>query len=698
MGQTLVLQIHVHDARFHGGPEWPPSPARVFQALIAGASTRLAEPEVLQAFHWLEQQPPPIICAPTYITGQRSVQYVPSNDLDAVGGTPERTAEIRVKKLVEPKIFHAGCAFLYGWAIGDHAEEARQMVALAQELYQLGRGVDMASAEALLVDTAAFHDMVEHYPGTVHRPTPGARGQALLCPQKGTFSSLITRYDAQGRRFGSTGAGRKIKHHFAQPPRGRFEPVPYDGTQIVRLYDIRNLDQPQQFAPVPLAEAHAMTVAIRDEARQRLHATLPDASIVDAVLLGRRPSEPPSIPSERRVRLIPLPSIGHPEADPQIRRLAVEIPLSGPLAPADLAWAFSELRWGHRVLVDAEEDQMLLHYKGPQRRWQTVTPMALPAVRRRIDPTVTPTEVKDAPERLREESDAIHAVRQALRHARVDARAVTVSVQREPSWRKGSRAEVFAAPPRFNKERLWHVEITLDRAVEGPLVLGDGRFLGLGILRPVPQATRTFLWQIVDGLLPESQPSDVARALRSAVLSRAQQQWGDRPLPSWVTGHQRDGQPATGHRHLAYVFDPVRQRLCVDVPGNRHSPKLDRALGGLRELRAGRAGRLSLVPISAPDADPLLAPSCTWRSLTPYRVMRHAKRSTAAHCVEQDARRACAASGLPEPLHIEVKDTRTLRGQGLEGWLDLTFRVAVAGPLLLGRTRHQGGGVFEHGG
>ncbi len=38
---------------------------------------------------------------------------------------------------------------------------------------------------------------------------------------------------------------------------------------------------------------------------------------------------------------------------------------------------------------------------------------------------------------------------------------------------------------RFDKHRLWHVEIAFKEPVAGSLVIGDGRFLGLGVMAPV---------------------------------------------------------------------------------------------------------------------------------------------------------------------------------------------------------------------
>lgn len=75
---------------------------------------------------------------------------------------------------------------------------------------------------------------------------------------------------------------------------------------------------------------------------------------------------------------------------------------------------------------------------------------------------------------------------QALRHAEVRIRPEVIRVQREPFESNGESAETFAEGTRFSKHRLWHVEVKFDEGFSGPLVIGDGRFLGLGIMAPVP--------------------------------------------------------------------------------------------------------------------------------------------------------------------------------------------------------------------
>jgi CRISPR-associated protein Csb2 len=85
---SKFLQIHVGFAtgRYHG-KEWPPSPMRLFQALVAGAATIHVSngelPEVIVSiFRWLERQDPPIIYAPAIRRSSMHMASVPNNDDD----------------------------------------------------------------------------------------------------------------------------------------------------------------------------------------------------------------------------------------------------------------------------------------------------------------------------------------------------------------------------------------------------------------------------------------------------------------------------------------------------------------------------------------------------------------------------------------------------------------------------------------
>ena len=80
----FCVTIRFLDPRFHGrgdrGPEWPPSPFRLFQALLAAASRNGLLDE--EAFHWLERLSPPEILAPPVLPVSSWKNYVPNNDSD----------------------------------------------------------------------------------------------------------------------------------------------------------------------------------------------------------------------------------------------------------------------------------------------------------------------------------------------------------------------------------------------------------------------------------------------------------------------------------------------------------------------------------------------------------------------------------------------------------------------------------------
>jgi CRISPR-associated protein Csb2 len=727
----LLITVRFGEGRYHGGGEWPPSPARLFQAFVAGAAVgaSLARPTA-ESLSWIEALAPPIIATPPAYAGVPYKSFVPNNDLDAVGGDPARIGEIRTAKFFRPRYFDSALPLLYAWTFDRSADTDRYAQAIcevADTLYQLGRGVDMAWAQGELVEEVEAEARLSGYAGILLRPNRAGSGTTLFCPRPGSLASLIRRFAASQSRFKTIGTGKAAKQLFSQAPKPDFEPVPYDSPPDLLLFDITE-SYADACAPQSPERIVALTEKVRDLGAERLKTSAwrrddpKREAWIERVFVGRDANE---AHKAERIRITPLPSIGHPQTERSIRRVLVAVPPDCPLAAADIEWAFSglpldldpetgEVAPSAATLVAADDRSMLRHYgiedAAPARLWRTITPSALPerAVRRRIDPIRRREEAKGAAERLREEAAAEWAVRQALRHASVTAPAQSVRVQREPFEAKGQRAEAFAPGTRFAKERLWHVEIAFAEPQPGPLLIGDGRYLGLGLMRPVRRTEGVYAFDIAGGLAEQAGPSAIARALRRAVMARVQAELGPRTaLPVFFTGHATNGGPARAgeHEHLAFAFDAPRKRLIIVAPHvlDRRSARsterkylsiLDAALADFRELRAGVAGKLTLVsgPVEMQD-DPLFAASRSWGSLTPYRVTRHAKMKDLAKAVEADLLIECGRCGLPRP-EIEIFGSFGKPGLGLFGRVKLTFRAAVAGPILIGRDRHFGGGLF----
>jgi CRISPR-associated protein Csb2 len=750
MGRHLLLTVRLHGdgegiARYHGihqgAPEWPPAPARVFQALVAGVARGNLLPEsVVPALEWLERLDPPLIGAPVRTPGQRFSLFVPNNDADSLAD-PRDMSALRVKKAVHPSLFGGDEPFLYVWSLPEDAPLAQTIVQAANELYQLGRGVDMAWAVGEILDEADLQARLDEYRGVLHRPERGVQGDRMLpYPVAGSLASLLQRHRATKLR--ANGADRAVRTLFTNPPKPLFLRVSYARTRRQVVYELRHrtTDTPWPWA---LDRVVKLVESLRDGAAARLQRAMPDrAEEIERALVGRRPGGEHTAPLAQRVRIVPLPSIGSVHADRAVRRVLVEVPSGSPLGAVDVEWAFSGLEPADVVtgdlrpfvVVPSSGDTMLRHYLGPSRRWRTVTAVALPekAKRRRIDPARLREEAKGGKERLEEESRAVAAVQQALRHAEIRARALAIRVQREPFDTRGARAEAFAPQTRFAKERLWHVEFELDRAVTGPLLIGDGRFLGLGLMAPVPepqarvvsaderaesvaacQRTARVAELVQSGLFAfaiveeaETKPELLVRALRRAVMARVQAVIGRAPLDSFFTGHSENGADSRSSRwnHLAYQWDPLGRRLLVIAPHvfehrppfpseQRKLENLCEALDDFVELRAGTAGRFHLRRAPLDHNDPLCRPARSWTSLTPYVVTRHVRTASASDAVTADILAECDRSHLPRP-HSRIFDVRGVPGIGLRGTVRLDFAVAISGPIALGRTRYLGGGLF----
>jgi len=708
---TLLVTARFLEGRYHGRPDWPPSPARLFQALVAGAArgARLEDAD-RHALQWLEKLEPPVVSAPPAREGAGFVNFVPNNDLDSVDGDPGRVGELRVGKTIRPRYFDAAAPLHYLWSFDDSSDVralAERIGSIAERLYQLGQGVDMAHAQAEILDddkASAFR-----FSERAHRPAPIDGALPLACPMEGSLDSLTRRHDAFRNRFrGIASQGRKSAIAFAQPPKPLFRIVGYDSPARLLLFDIRRMNTEKSeppFAPQPLTRIGKLVAQLRDAVAKRLRDALPpsQAPLVDAEVIGRAATE---ADKSSRIRIIPLPSIGFAHADRAIRRILIVVPANCPLRADDIEWAFSdfsvhdpetgEIEW---ALIRATERKMLAQYgvdsdKG-SRLWRSVTPLALP-VRR---------GARNGAARVMNEADAAASVREALRHEGVAQSALAIRVQREPFDANGAKAESFS-DGRFERARLWHVEIDFASPVRGPLALGDGRWLGLGLMAPERRTEGVLAFSIVDGLRPAADPILVARALRRAVMARVPLRSRKQGLPLFFTGHANDEEPARSgaHDHIACMFDQARLRLLIFAPHllerrraradeSENWRRLEEAMSRFEQLRAGAAGllRVALTRIDL-DADPLFAPSREWTSVTPYRVLRHRKRHDAGQALIEDLHGERGRNSLPE-AEIAVVEIDG-RGAGLAGKLTLRFSHAVPGPILIGRDRHFGGGLF----
>lgn len=702
---ALLLAIRFHEPRYHGSGAWPPAPMRLFQALVAGAAEgAMLRDEFRDALKWLERLCPPEIVAPNASRGTSFKTYVPNNDADIAN---DPTKVVKPDKTIRAWHFDLHSTLYYLWAPINDCPEARSLCILSEQLHHLGRGVDPAWCEANLLPEEVARDQLLQQ-GVHHRPS-GENGTMQAVPMHGTLCSLERRFTLNRNKLATLDG----KRAFSQPPKARSRIVSYGAPPHRILYELRS---GEDFLQIPPSHAAPWTSALLRRAAERLNREFPDqAAELERMVIGRGAD---ASDKHRRLRLIPLPSIGNEYVARNIRRMLLEIPQECPIRRDTLLWAFNglELKDGngvlHGKLVRTSDAQMQYNYERLSRQWQTETPVALGTSRRRLGTSVA----KSGQERAAEHEHACSEIRQALRHAKIDTIPTAIEVQREPFISRGTVCTDFDSG-RFDKQALWHVRLLFERPLSGPLVIGNGRFTGLGVMSPVEEVPGILSLRITEGLSENASPAQLVHALRCAMMARVRDEFGvgkSEGLPEWFTGHAEDGTPLNGgsHNHLAIVSDLPRKRLLI-IPPHYFDPQAKRefeagarkvqqnvqtlvsAMEGISVLRAGSAGVLGVrhAPVSGLD-DPVLGKCSVWESMTPYASTRHLRREPVEGALVADVERELNRRGLPR-AEIELLKVIVATGRPMAR-MRLRFATAQTGPILLGRTFHKGGGVFAH--
>lgn len=707
----LVISVYLPDGRYHGMPEWPPSPFRLYQALLAGAL--LGEPDrqtdsIRAAFEWLERQPAPSISVPPYTQGKRHIVYMPNNDLDTVGGDPRNTARIRgATKEIAPRLLPSNATLSYRWRFdSSETRHGEQIAALADRVHQLGRGVDMAFASGEVRVHSRSDAAVTEGSATVYQPTGGgASGDTLRTPEPGSFTSLIERHERQRQRLhGGT---------LTQPPPPRYGAALYEARAHRLLFDLvgRDGDTTKYHALSP-THTSWLVRQIRDQLARLLNPSF-GQTLVERIIIGRRADE---ADKTRRIQIIPLPSIGFRYADRAIRRLVLVVPTNCPIPVSEIHWAAGTIHLGVSAdgeivdatqpqLVPATETRMLTHYAADDRHtsstvWRTVTPLVVQTLNRR-----TRANGKQRHAHLN------RMIQRAIRQAGIDTPVSRIRVQQEPFEQKGLRANAVDLPGHLTGSERHHAEITFAKPVRGPLVVGNGRYMGLGLCAPVVHRTDgAFVFDLPVPLqLSTSARGTLTNAARRALMNRAANNRGS--IPPLFSGHAPDGGPSSSGQH-EHIFittvdadgDGFLDRIMVLAPwrvdrtyqpGNRDRQCFEQVVPMLAWLGGHQITNAELTPPRPPDSDErYFESSKVWESETDYQPTIHPKPPNATDTIIRDAVSECARRGLPRPDVDVLNWTCGPRGGNVSARLQLRFGIAIQGPLLLGRGSHYGEGLF----
>jgi CRISPR-associated protein Csb2 len=496
LDRYLLVSVTFLDPLFHGRAdgdesEWPPSPLRLFQALLAGAAAASRScggiPEAeLSALRWLELQKPPLVVAPVARRCQPYRLSVPNNAMDVVAAAWARGNESgrgdasplthRSMKMISPVALESGETVHYVWRLQEDlsADLIQGVSRLANSIIALGWGTDLVFGRSQVVSDGDISALE----GERWTPIMQPAGVPLRTPVGGTLEALIQRHALFLGRLSRAGG---------------FTPTPAL-TRFRRCHYARSSDRPSRtFAALQfLSAAEARYRSFR--ATQSVKVAAMVRHCVSTAASETRYTEDGVSADEwldryvhghfrdgatplGRFSYLPLPTIDPRGVVDRVRRVIVAEPLDG--AGRNAAWVGRVLVGEPLVNEQTSEveavlaacpsaDFVLSAYTKPSLRWATVTPVVLPW--------------GDSGKPQRAEKQFMKAVRHAG-YSPDDLAAV--ELRREPFWRGCDVANRYFIPKHLRGTAVWHVSLEWKTPIAGPVAIGSGRFCGLGLFARV---------------------------------------------------------------------------------------------------------------------------------------------------------------------------------------------------------------------
>lgn len=472
----MILEIEVTftAGHFHG-EEWPPAPARLFQALVAashhGAHGLIHQAVRDEALRWLERQPPPPILAASAVQ-QRGhlINYVPNND-DKFGND----AHVRTDKSIAAWFFPESSAVAYQWPIGADANAAKHaevIAAMASLITYVGRTVDLAYARGRVLDVEPPTEAA----GRKRWQPQEREGGRWLAPAAGFLELLDRRHprsvSAEPPDFTNT---RQVTYEADDvrrfdAPVAVFELLRMDGRKLA--FDPRDLRQPAGMVRNAMLRWADATPGIRQHFA---------ADQLARFLRGHKSAAGKDRSEGGHFAVVPLPSVNPPSftADGWLRRVAV---IGYGMTSFGERELFEELTRGlHgalledngkprgelRLLTPREQQRILAPLVGPASRWRSITPVVLTGYTRKGRGA---------------EACLLRALlQQGYRAEDLDSVACFTG----PVVPTAQPARAYRVQGYLDTTPRVHAEIIFRRQLMGPLVVGRGRFTGFGLSVPL---------------------------------------------------------------------------------------------------------------------------------------------------------------------------------------------------------------------
>ena len=461
---ALLLDVTLMTGRFDAGAgqdpkqiEWPPHPARVFSALRSVAESQ-ADCDTLRL---LERLPAPSIFASSHYLPSTRSGYVVTNRRDDKGGNlshPGRNSGLRQRRSATPRSPRVRLA----WQETLDQVDVERLDDMAARVPYLGRSTSVVLMEAQSIPR------VPEPPTGLCEFTPSSGDQVdlwLRAPYPGYTDELEELYDAglpawQGSDGGRAMQGyRSLETSESRRETAQAHPVasPYRDLVVLRFTGVR----PEgRLTPV-------FTAALRSLVMGQTADPLPSA------LHGH------GLDGQPHVAYLGLPVTGHSHSDGHLVGLAVAVPgmglserrtiLRGILGDGDGAVVNLDVpRFGAVELRHSPDEPLprtatTAYWTGQQRTWVSATPIVL--------------------DRYPKHGDIAGAIRRSCALAGLPD-PLDVVTSPEPLTPGGVRLRPADLPKRARGRLFCHARITFGQPLAGPVLVGAGRYFGVGLLAP----------------------------------------------------------------------------------------------------------------------------------------------------------------------------------------------------------------------
>lgn len=514
MSEHLVITVSLVTGRFHGRgqngkPEWPPSPFRLFQALVAGAAHTTTIEEVRATLQWLEEQGVDTILTPPAYTGKEVTTYVLTNQRDKAIGTKKAEAELKSAKILKPLILSdsENLSVFYIFHSEAPSEHLKILSEISKGVSHFGHGVDAAE---VYIDNME-NEKIQGLPGEEWLLSE-IHGNSLSVPYHGALVALERCYESWRQQ--SSQIHKKLSLPPIPVPRLAFQNYRHEehpDSSVYRLFELRTEDGSNAALP-DSCNTHLAGMIRHLTTDPKFAASLGWSPEEMAMLHGHAEARGETAKvAEERFGFIGLPSlrwvgkqIGWRVDD--CRRLLLA-------APAQYSGLLDELvvRLHQRNLqplgenspirlVSVALDSTAKRYVQAASCWATVTPLVLPNPlgsskdRRRLRDSKLSLESRQSiMEKMDRRIDTM--IRNTIVNAgmsRALAQAARIRWNRSGFWPGVSPAKDHAVTKHFEKHTRLHVEIDwftrtgTPLKISGPLTLGACAHAGLGLFAPNP--------------------------------------------------------------------------------------------------------------------------------------------------------------------------------------------------------------------